>query len=92
MILESEAFTLIVGLSVLALLAWRYRLLSRLPSFRFLSAAFLFQLAAWTFTVLEGVVLPDALNLLEHACHASAVVFLAIWAWRVLWTERESAP
>ena len=46
----------------------------------FFTAVFL-AISAAIFTVVEDVVYPDAMNLLEHACYAASAVFFAAGCW-----------
>ncbi len=73
---ESEVVNLLVGLGsavVVALLARRIPM----PRGGLLYGGFAFLLLGYAFTVLEGFVWPEALNLAEHLCYAaSGVLFL----------------
>lgn len=58
--------------------------LRRLPAYRALLAAFYLMTAGWAFTNVEGILLHDLTNMLEHLCYASGSVVLAVWCWRAL--------
>ena len=49
-----------------------------------------FMILSYTFTVLETVVLSDALNLLEHACLAASAVAFAVGVVQLSRAERRT--
>ncbi|MGV1097871.1 hypothetical protein ACUUL3_00480 [Thiovibrio sp. JS02] len=74
---ESELVNLILAVVALAILLPRMRrreLRDLTPVF----AGFFPLFAALVFTVIEGVVLPDFFNTLEHACYAASGPVFAI--------------
>jgi len=85
---ESEIVNLLVGfgsIPVLLVLARRVRL----PRAPLLYAAFSCILAGYVFTVVEGILWGDFLNLLEHLSYAAAgVLFFAYF----LLLSRKRAP
>ena len=47
-------------------------------------------LAGWTLTLVEGFVLPDLMNALEHMCYMASSVAAAGWCWVVLVKNRDA--
>ncbi|MFO8132616.1 MAG: hypothetical protein R6U10_01595 [Thermoplasmatota archaeon] len=83
MIEESEVVVLLLGLATLLFMTVNRRRLRRLPRLKVLASSFLLLLAGWTLTILEGFVLHEHLNLLEHACYAASALMIAGWIWTV---------
>lgn len=76
---ESEIVNLLVGFGsvpVIALLARRIAV----PRGTFLYGGFGFLLLGYVSTVIEGLVFPDLLNLLEHYSYAAAGLFFLAFA------------
>ncbi len=80
MIQESEAITLILGL-IAAPIALRLYRARALPGAAFVGLWLL--LGAYVFTIVEGFVLPDFFNALEHASLAASGVAFAVGAARM---------
>ncbi len=83
MIQENEVIMLLIAVGVLIFALISRPRLNRLPASRTLFAAFYVRLLGWVLTVLEGFVLGETLNLLEHGCYAISVTLLAAWCWQV---------
>ncbi|MCP4642027.1 MAG: hypothetical protein GY851_16410 [bacterium] len=84
MVQQSEVITLIACLGGLVFIAANYSAIRRIPHARILLFGFLATLGTSVFTVLEGFVWPNALNLAEHTCCTVASIFLAAWIWHTL--------
>lgn len=84
MIQENEVVMFLLG-GLMLYLSHRFRNnLKSLPySFFFMGSYHLF-FAAWTFTIVEGFILPDIFNLLEHSCYAVGALLLAIWSFKAV--------
>lgn len=77
---ENEMVTLMIGIGGLVfILLYRARLTASLPFPALFLAAFLFQLAGWFFTVVETVIWPDPLNILEHTSRFVSLLLLLRW-------------
>ncbi len=88
---ENELVTFLLGCGTLVFILAMRRTLSRLPSWGWMLAAYLALLAGWVATVLEGVLLGDVLDGVEHVCYAASAVLLAFWAARVFVRPRGEA-
>ena len=75
MVQESEGITLILGL-IAAPIALRLHRAGALPGAAFTGLGFL--LGAYVFTIVEGFVLPDLFNALEHLCLAASGIAFAV--------------
>lgn len=82
MIEERELVTLLTGIAVLVFMYLRRKELEYIPNTAILLLSFTLLVAGWFFTVLEGFLLPDLLNLFEHICYALSSVLLAVWSWK----------
>jgi hypothetical protein len=80
---ENEVVMLALGCGVFAFALAQWAQLRRIPRWHLLCTALFLLLVAWAATVLEGFVLPTALNLIEHACYALAAVLVAVWCWQL---------
>lgn len=89
MVEEIEVITLAGGVAVLAFLLWDRSVLARSPHASLFMWAYACTLGGWTMTVAESFVLPDLLNLAEHALYAAGSLLLALWGFR---NYRDSRP
>ncbi len=83
MIQENEGIMLIFGLSGLFFILSNIKQLNRLPSSKLLLTGFYTLFAGWILTVLEGFLLRDFLNYLEHICYCISALFVASWCWKI---------
>jgi hypothetical protein len=84
LIQDHELFNFVLGLAVLVFLWSQRRELRRLSRWPILLISYAALLAAWTTTLLEGLVWPDALNILVHAFYAISATAFSVWCWRAL--------
>ena len=82
MIQENELVMLVLGVCVLAFVIKNNRRFKSVKGWKFLSSAFYNLLAGWVLTVIEGFLLGDVLNYLEHICYAVSSILLALWCWQ----------
>ncbi len=85
MVYENEILMVILGVGVLVFACVEWAILSRIKSFGVLFSGYCVLLAAWIFTVTEGLFQGkyyDTLNLLEHLCYALSGIIIARWFWR----------
>ena len=84
MIQQNEVLTLLVGMGV-AFFIWfnRHRII-QIPGSSWLLFSFSALLTGWTITLVEGFVLPDLMNALEHICYMASSIAAAVWCWVVL--------
>ena len=90
MFYENEVTMLVLGISVLALVLINHRLFKRLPAWPLLMSSFAFQVGAWIFTVLEGVVWETGANVFEHVGYMISALLLAGWCITACGRARES--
>ncbi|MHB8901158.1 MAG: hypothetical protein ACYC6Y_20610 [Thermoguttaceae bacterium] len=83
MVEQNELLTLLVAIGVLVFAVSNREGLRELPGLGLCLGAFLLLVAGLTLTVLEGLLWPRALHLLEHACYGMSSVSLAVWVWLV---------
>jgi hypothetical protein len=88
MIQSSELIMLILGIGVFVLRLIYKDEIKRIYGWKNLITAFYFLLFAWVFTVAEGFFWAFALNLAEHLCYAVSAVFMAVWCFRVLLSNK----
>lgn len=81
MVQENEAVTLLLGVITLAFLIAKREEVRRLPDSKMLLLAFAAGIIAWTATVLEGIVLPQTFNIIEHTSYAASSVLIGLWCW-----------
>jgi len=82
MIEENEVIGLVLSLGVLAFAWWNRAGLRSLPRWGLLFAAFCALLIGRVLTVLEGFVLEEPVNYVEHASYITGALLLAVWCWQ----------
>ncbi|MCU4176246.1 hypothetical protein [Carboxylicivirga sp. N1Y90] len=90
MIQEVEIIRLLISLGVLIFLFLRRDQLRVIPFSRLLMTGYLLLVIGWVLTILEGFILPDLLNVIEHICYASSSILLAIWSIMVFKLKRDA--
>lgn len=88
MIQQNEMITFLVGSGV-ALFIWlNRRRIVQIPGSTWLLLSYSTLFAGWTITLVEGFVLPDLMNTLEHMCYMASSMAAAGWCWTVLVQRR----
>ena len=84
MINQNELITFLVGAGV-ALFVWlNRRRIAQIPGSTWLLISYSTMLTGWTLTIIEGFILPDLMNALEHVCYMASSLAAAGWCWMVL--------
>jgi len=88
MIENYELIMLILGIGVLVLRLIYKNEIKRIFGWNNLIFSFYFLLAAWVFTVAEGFFWIFFLNLAEHLCYMASALFMAVWCFRILFSNK----
>jgi len=88
MIENYELIMLILGIGVLVLRLIYKNEIKRIFGWKNLIFSFYFLLAAWVFTVAEGFFWIFFLNLAEHLCYMASAVLMAVWCFRILFSNK----
>lgn len=86
---ENEVVMLLISSGVAVFVFFNWQKFTRLIDWKLLFIAFLFFLAGCFFTVIEGSMLENFFNYLEHACYLGNAVCLIIWCYRITYTNRD---
>lgn len=89
---DRELISLILGLTVAAVLFFNRQSIRSLPGARWWVAAFLVRLLAWILTVVEDFIWPDFLNTVEHLALMISTGLIAIAAWQTFLIHGEKRP
>jgi hypothetical protein len=89
MLYDNEVITLILGTGVFFFVLFNRNKVRRIIFWRLLLFAFLFLMAGWLLTILEGFFLEYYFNVLEHFSYAASAVIMAFWCRKVALTKRE---
>jgi hypothetical protein len=89
MLQENEVVTLIMGIGVLLFIILNKVHVKKINSWRILVWGYYTLLSGWVFTVLEGFILENYLNLLEHISYAVSTILFAVWCWKSAYKVRE---
>ena len=89
MIEQNELIAFLIGSGVVLFIWFTRHRIAQLPGYKWLLLSFLSLFTGWCITILEGFVLPDLMNVLEHICYTVSSVSAAAWCW-VLFFTRES--
>jgi len=84
MIQQNELITFLVGLGVAIFIWLNRRRIVQIPGSSWLLLSYSALFMGWTLTLVEGFVLPDLINAIEHACYMASSVAAAVWSWVVL--------
>jgi uncharacterized membrane protein len=85
---QSEILLFILGTGALVTISANWRTLRVLPRFRLLFASFAVLYTGYLFTNLEELVLPNALNIVEHGLHAVSSALFLLWVVQVMIRDR----
>lgn len=80
MVHESEVLLFVLGSGLLIAILINLKGIAPLPHYRFLIAGYVALYFGWFFTILEGFLLPDILNGVEHVCYTLSMIFVAMWS------------
>jgi hypothetical protein len=90
MIQQNEMITFLVGSGVSLFIWFNRRRVVQIPGSTWLLLSYATLFAGWTITLVEGFVLPDLMNALEHMCYMASSVAAAGWCWVVLLKNRDA--
>jgi hypothetical protein len=76
---EAELIVLLLGLGVGIFIIINYSKIKEIPKLGILLTSLTFFSIGWGFTVLEGFLYPDVLNLMEHLCYTLGSLAIVIW-------------
>ena len=84
MLHENEVVMLLLGVGNFIFITLNKRQIKRINAWKVLISSYYLLLAGWIFTILEGYILENFLNLLEHICYAASAIMLTYWCWKTL--------
>ena len=87
MIEQNELITFLIGSGVVLFLWLNRRRIVRIPGYNWLLYSFMAFFTGWCLTILEGFVLHDLMNVLEHFCYMVSSITAAVWCWFILFAE-----
>jgi len=87
MIQHNELITFLVGTGVALFIFINRRRIKQLPGSTWLFLSYSVLYVGWTLTIVEGFMMEEIVNLLEHACYMVSSISAALWCWIVLVTE-----
>ena len=85
---QSEIILLILGTGTAITILVNWRFMKVIPRFRLLFSSFLVLYAGYLFTNLEQIILPDALNIVEHGLYTVSAALFLIWVVNVMILDR----
>ena len=88
MIHENEVVMLLISSGVTIFIIFNWHRFTRLIEWKLLFTSFIFFLAGCFFTVIEGSMLEEFFNYLEHISYFGNAVFLMIWCLRVFFLDK----
>lgn len=83
MIQRNEIVMFLLGIGCTIFILLNKQKVKRIPVSTPLVAGFCMLLAGNVFTIIEGFLWNDLLNLMEHICYAASSVLLAVWCWKI---------
>lgn len=78
---------LILGVGMMVVFIINQNFIKKIKSWKILFGGYCFLLLGWFCTVLEGYILEDVLNVIEHLSYAVSALLLI--AWGVKYSEKE---
>jgi hypothetical protein len=84
MIQQNELITFLVGTGVALFIIIHSHRIARIPGSTWLFLSYSALFTGWILTLVEGFVLADVMNILEHACYMASSLTAAVWCWIVL--------
>jgi hypothetical protein len=89
MLYDNEVVMLILGAGVFGFVWLNYPRIRRITAWKWLLLSFYLMMAGWCFTILEGFVMAQVFNYMEHICYLLSAVVLAYWCRRIMREKRE---
>jgi hypothetical protein len=82
MLYQNEAVMFLIALCVFILTIENRIEIKKSKNSSLLLITFYIFLCGWIFTIVEGYILPDILNVMEHLSYLFGSISLAIWCWK----------
>ena len=89
MLYEQEFVSWILATGILLFMLYRRYDYKSMPKPYLVFSSFVLFYSGWTLTMLEGFLLPDTLNFIEHSCYMLGSLTLAVWCWDIAEKHRE---
>ena len=86
---ENEIVMLFLCIGVLIFIYLNRKSLAKFKGWKLLFASFILLLIACISTVVEGFMLEDFFNYLEHSCYAGSRIIMTAWCYRVFKEKSE---
>ena len=86
---HDEVIMLTISLVVIIQIITNFNALKRLPRWPVLLCSFGMMTFSAFFTVAEGFLFPEVLNVAEHLSFMGATILLAVWCWFVFGSEKQ---
>lgn len=83
-----EVITLVLGVAGLFFVGANRQQLRKVPFFELIFFSYKILVVSWLLTVLEGFILGDILNLLEHVGYLLCSSLLAVWCWKTAFNDK----
>ena len=83
MIQQNEIIMLLLGIGCMIFIWVNKHKVKRIPLSKTLIAGFYMLVAGYVFTIVEGFLLRDFLNVLEHICYTASSILVAVWCWKI---------
>jgi hypothetical protein len=83
MIQQNEIIMLLLGIGCMIFILVNNQKVKRIPVAKTLIAGFYVLLAGYVFTVLEGLLWREFLNVLEHICYTASSILMTVWCWKI---------
>ncbi len=84
MIQQNELITFLVAAGVTLFLIINRRRIVQIPGSSWLLLSYSALFMGWFLTLVEGFVLENLMNILEHACYMASSLTAAVWCWAFL--------
>jgi hypothetical protein len=79
MIYDNEAVMFILGMVVVIFVTLNINQIKKIRDWQWLLISYYLLMAGWFFTILEGFILPNVINWIEHISYAMSALILAVW-------------
>ena len=84
MVQQNEIIMILLSTGCMIFILLNNQKVKQIPIAKILIASFYTLLAAYVFTILEGLFWKDLLNILEHICYAVSSILMAVWCLKIL--------